>query len=871
MPAVTTTSTMSSSSPRNKKMAGPPPTSGIAQQAKQRPSLRYSLNHLGKALADAVGKESKSSAHVRSASAVPSTLADRSGSSSPSTRPSTQLGLRRPSVVGAFERPSLDAARPTQAQVRMRTMSAVGRGLPTQLKAAVLSSPKRASPTKAPPTTSTSHLPLTRRPSFMTKGALVPPAPAPVPVGTAKVAIRPKMSAPPRVMADDERPMEVKERKTDSPRAPPVSTVRARERVDSRASPVRMGFVMPGSTPKAGRASPSRNDQTPTAPKDDREKRRERREKDKHAAEEKKEAIEREKKAALERERAKLEAKKAEEQSTPSGHRTSGSTATLTSTSSIFTSASRSSTADSHTSGGSTVPKSKSKSKSNTAVFPRAAQTVVLTPPDDQDEDEDTELQTPMTRSRTATGSTQFGDVSSPAISRTLLASISAQTESPIMAPIDLRLRHAGSFNSLISSLPSSTLPSPVRPGTVTFPPPAPGLVNKFKDDTSDDEDWGEEGDVSALLETVISPLMGATPAMPRFTSKSTRSHPPETPSRPAGLPGRDALSYASPALPASFQRTRGDKLGKNAHRGPRESILSYDALVERSRLDEEDFEDMLRAPPPAVGLISPDMRPVRNLPRLTSIGPKRMNLGGMSDSEGEIEEEPEEQTVHVSSNAGQSISQVLFPAPGPSSPTRPKRDLAEKEKAWTAKEEAWTAKEESWEKQRTEWELERAQWEAERAHWKTQQTQWNAQRTLWNAQHSEWSGKQSEWESERSAWTTRAHQLESTVQAREVDIEALEHENGAHRAEITQRSEEHQLEIDALLKRLDGFQLQSQELRVAKERQAKYEAQARCTSALNAWTGVCASLRDDAASCAADRAALRVILSGLEAMVRCE
>ncbi|CAE6430714.1 unnamed protein product [Rhizoctonia solani] len=860
MPAVTTTSTMQSSSPRNKKTAGPPPTSGNAQQPKQRPSLRYSLNHLGKALADVVGKESKSSAHVRSASAIPSTLADRSGSSSPSTRPSTQLGLRRPSVAGAFERPSLDAARPTQAQVRMRTMSAVGRGLPTQLKAAVLSSPKRASPSKAPPTNaSTGALPLARRPSFM-KGALAPPNTAPVPVGTAKVAIRPKMSAPPRVTADDERPMEVKERKTDSPRAPPVSAVRTRERVDSRASPVRMGFTMPGSTPKAGRASPSRNDQTPTAPKDDREKRRERREKEKHAVEEKKEAIEREKKAALERERAKIEAKKAEEQS---GHRTSSSTATLTSASSIFTSVSRSSTGDSHTSGGSTVPKS--KPKSNTAIFPRAAQTVVLTPPDDQDEDEDTAGQTPM-RSRTATGSTQFGDVSSPAISRTLLASISAQTESPIMAPIDQRLRHAGSFTSLISSLPSSTLPSPVRPGTVTFPPPAPGLVHK--DDTSDDEDWKEEGDVSALLETVISPSIGATPAMPRFTSKSkptARSHPPETPSRPAGLPGRDALSYPSPAVPASVQRTRGDKVGKNAqHRGPRESILSYDALVERSRLDEEEFEDILRAPPPAVGLISPDMRPVRNLPRLTNIGPKRMNFVGVSDSEGEIEEEPEEQTVHVSSNAGQSISQVLFPVPGPSSPSRSKRDLAEKEKAWAAKEEAW-------EKQRSQWEIERAQWEAERAQWKTQQTQWNAQRTMWNAQQSEWSGKQSEWETERSAWTTRQHQLESTVQAREVDIEALEHENGAHRAEITQRSEEHQLEIDALLKRLEGFQLQSQELRAAKERQAKYEAQARCTSALNAWTGVCASLRDDAASCAADRAALRVILSGLEAMVRCE
>ncbi|KAH7330739.1 hypothetical protein B0J17DRAFT_163230 [Rhizoctonia solani] len=484
-------------------------------------------------------------------------------------------------------------------------------------------------------------------------------------------------------------------------------------------------------------------------------------------------------------------------------------------------------------------------------------------------------IQTPMTRSRTATGSTQFGDVSSPAISRTLLASISAQTESPIMAPLDQRLRRAGSFTSLISSLPSSTLPSPVHQGTVSFPPPAPGLATKHKGDTSDDEEWQEEGDVSALLETVISPLKDhATPAMPRFPSKSKpsgRPHLPETPSRPAGLPGREALSYPSPAVPDSVQRTRGERVGKErgnvGHRGPRESILSYDALVERSRLEDDDLEDILRAPPPAVGLISPDMRPARGLPRLTPIGPKRMNLGGRSDSEAEIEEEPEDQTVHVSSGGGQSISQVLFAAPGPSSPTKStksKRELAEKERLWAEKEEAW-------EKQRSEWEIERAQWEAERAQWTNQQAQWNAQRTLWNAQQSEWSGQQARWEADRSTWSTREQELKSVVQAREVDIEALEQENGAHQAELTQRSEEHRLEIEALLKRLDVFNRQSHDLRAAKEREAKYEAHARCTSAMNAWTGVCASLRSDAAACAADRAALRMILSGLETMVRCE
>ncbi|KAJ1310813.1 hypothetical protein OPQ81_009333 [Rhizoctonia solani] len=777
MPAVTTTSTMQSS-PRNKKMGAPPPTtSGIAQPQNKRPSLRYSLNHLGKALADVVGKDNKS-LHTRSASAVPPSLADRSGSSSPSTRPSTQMGIRRPSVAGAFERPSLDSS-----------------SLLVQAsQAAVMSSPKRASPKAAPaappttaPPTSTGVLPIPRRRSLMIKGALAAPSATPtnsgagpVPVGTAKVAIRPKMSAPPRVTTDDERPVEVKERRTETLKSPPVTALRTRERVDSRPSPVRSAQVP---TPK-GRSSPVRNDATPTAPpKDDREKRRERREKEKQAAEEKKQAIEKEKKAALERERAKAaEAKRVEEQPA-SGHRTSGSTATLTSTSSSAK-----------------VP----KTKSNTAVFPNAAQTVVLTPPDDEEEDEDTAIQTPMTRSRTATESTQFGDVSSPAISRTLLASLSA--ESPIMAPLDQRLRRAGSFTSLNSSLPSSTLPSPVHPGTVKFPPTRLRSRKQAQ--------WKYQ----------------ATPAMPRFTSKSKplgRPHPPETPSRPAGLPGREALSYPSPAVPASVQRTRNKD--RTQQRGPRESILSYDALVERSRLEEEELEDMLRAPAPAVGLISPDMRPARNLPRLTNIGPKRMNLGGISDSEPEIEEEAEDQTVHVSSSAGQSISQVLFPVPAPQpSPTRPrrpsspgrsKRELAEKEKAWAAKEEAW-------EKQKAEWEVEKAQWEAERAQWTTQQAQWNAQRTMWNTQQSQWSEQQSKWEAERSAWTNREQQLESTVQARQVDIEALEQENSAHVAEMGQRSEEHRLEIEALMKRVESFAQQTQELRAARERQAKFEAQ---------------------------------------------
>ncbi|CEL58308.1 hypothetical protein RSOLAG1IB_03054 [Rhizoctonia solani AG-1 IB] len=834
MPAGTSASTSTSTStmqpsPRNKKLAGPPPVSGIAQAQNKRPSLRYSLNHLGKALADAVGKESKSSAHIRSASAIPSSLVDRSGSSTPSTRPSSGLA-RRPSIAGAFERPSLDAVKPPQSTI----------------------SPKRASPpkpTQPPPTTAPTVQPLVRRRSFMVKGALNAPSTtslatpnAPVPVGTAKLTIRPKMSAPPRVTTEDERPIEVKERRTDSPRGPPVAAFnRTRERVDSRASPVRL----PLPTSK-GRASPIRNDQTPTAtPKDDRAQRRERREKEKQAAE----AAEREKKAALERERAKV----AEARKEPSGHRTSGSTATLTSASSIFTSISRSSTGESHTSGGAST-----KPKSNTAVFPRAAQTVVLTPPDDDEEyDEDATLQTPMTRSRTATGSTHLGEVSSPAISRTLLASISAQTESPIMAPLDRRLRHAGSFTSLNSSLPSSTLPSPVHPGTVKFPPPAPGL--KGRGNTSDDEESEDEGDVSALLETVISPLKGqATPAMPRFTSSksksSSRPQAPETPSRTTGLPGRDELSYVSPALPAvvPVPRTKGEKPGKDrlnaTHRGPRESILSYDALVERSRLEEDDLEDMLRAPPPAVGLISPDMRPARNLPRLTTIGPKRMNLGlgGMSDSEAEIEEEAEEQTVHVPAG-GQSISQVLFPIPGPSNSSSPIRErknskLAEKERLWMAKEEAWKL-------ERAEWETERARWETERAQWEVQQAHWNSQRTQWNTQQSAWSGQQTQWETERAGWTARELEFKSAVLARDQDIEALEQETGAHVAEMHQRSEEHRLEIEALLKRIDGFAQQSQELKSAKEREAKFDAQLRCTSALNAWTGVCASLRADAAS----------------------
>lgn len=875
-------------SPRNKKVGGPPP-SAMPQPGQKRTSLRYSLNHLGKALADVVGKESKAATtHVRSASAIPvGSVADRSVT--PNTAGARPIS-RRPSVAGAFDPVATPASAPTsrapsQAQnhVRTRTISTTTRGL-AQLKS-MANSPKRASPsrlastiTAAAVTATSGALPVPRR-SLMPKGLTAPttttatvtsPPAAPVPVGTAKVSIRPKVAASSRPSpTEDVRPNEVKERRTDSPRGIPATVGRALERTESRPSPVRSGSALP--TPK-GRASPTRNDQTPTPqpPKDDREKRRERREREKQAADEKererkeakereKEAKEREKEAKAREKEAKAREKEAKgrtKQTAPPvvqppsapAHRTSSSTTTLAS--SIFTSVSRSSTGDSHSSKGSN--KLPPPTKSSTAVFPRAAQTIVLTPPDDEEEDEDITIQTPMTRSRTATGSTTFGDISSPAISRTLLASISAQTESPIMAPLDHRLRRAGSVTSL-----NSSLPSPVHPSTVAFPPPAAGFVGSKAANKDDDEEWDEEGDVSALLETVISPLKGqATPAMPRFAPKaksktSARSRMPETPSR-GGLPSREALSYPSPAIPDSVQRAQPNR--------PRESILSWDALVERSRLEEGELEDMLRAPPPAVGLISPDMRPARNLPRLTNFGPKRMNLAGISDSEPEIEEE----TVH-----GQTISQVLFQQPAaPVSPVREKkasrtqRELAEKEKLWTAREEAW-------QKERAEWEAERAQWEAERSQWGVQQTQWHAQRTQWNTQQAEWSGQQAQvesqrakWETERATWAAREHELTVAVQARDDDLEALEQESSARTADLERRAQEHEREVEALMKQVEAYKLQSQDLRMVRER----EARMRCT---NAWTNVHASLKADADACAADRAALKVILMGLEAMVR--
>lgn len=814
---------VSSISPRNKKMAAPP--SAMPQPQHKRPSLRYSLNHLGKALADVVGKDARSATtHVRSASAIP-------------------MQSRRPSIAGAFE-----------GEPHVRAPSA---------SPSVPSAPAVA--------------PIARRRSLVIKGALAAPSATPVPVGTAKISIRPKTATPTAIPArtpDDERQVEVKERRTDSPRGTHPAVGRAKEPDSRRPSPVRSPSGLPAPVAK-GRASPARNDQTP---KDDREKRRERREREKQAAEQrdrekrealerdKKEAQEREKKEAQERERARqAEAKKAQEaaqRAASSGHRTSSSTTTLTSASSIFTSVSRSNTADSHSSGGSTkVP----AAKSQTAVFPRAAQTVILTPPDDEEEDEDLTIHTPMTRSRTATGSTSFGDISSPAISKSLLASISAQTESPIMAPLDHRLRRADSIVSL-----TSTLPSPVHPSTMAFPPPA-----KFSSKgAKDDEDSEDEGNVSALLETVISPLKGqATPAMPRFPSKSSaraRKPDPSTPSR-GGLPSREALSYASPAIPAPVQRTKGDKPGKSnalgqpQSRAPRESILSWDALVERSRLEEGEFEDMLRAPPPAVGLISPDMRPARNLPRLTGLGPKRMNLAGMSDSEAEIEEEAEDQTIHGSVNASQSISQVLFAPQAPVSPAKEKksrksqREMAEKEQVWAAKEEAW-------QREKAEWQVQRAQWEAERAQWGAQQNQWT---TKWNAHQAEWNGQQTQWETQRAQWNAREQELTMAVQARDDDLEAMGHETSAHAAELEKRAEEHRLEVEALMKQAEAYRRQSQELRVVREKEVRFEAHARCTNALNSWTGVCAALKADAAACAADRAALKVILLGLEAMTR--
>lgn len=695
--------------------------------------------------------------------------------------------------------------------------------------------------------------------------------------------IRPRAAIPRSTPPEDERVVEVKERerRTESPRAAHAAIGRTRERHDSRASPVRSPSTLPVATPK-GRASPVRtasNDQTPTAgPKDDREKRRERREREKQAQEEK----EKEK----QRERAKqLEVEKAQEvlvqRASSSGHRTSSSTTTLTSASSIFTSASRSSTGDSQSSnGGSAKRTPPSSAKAHTTVFPRAAQTVVLTPPDDdEDEDEDITISTPMTRSRTATGSTTFGgDVSTPAISKTLLASISAQTESPILAPLDQRLRHSGSITSL-----NSSLPSPIHPGTMAFPPPAHmraggNAANKHVED--DDEDW-EEGDVSALLETVASPVKGqATPAMPRFGIKSSarsRMPDPRTPSR-GNLPTREALSYVSPAIPASIQRVKGDKNKSNLspaqQRGPRESILSWDALVERSRLEEGDLEDMLRAPPPAVGLISPDMRPARSLPFVSGIGGgKRMNLAGMSDSEAEIEEEQESQggqfftpgTANGNTNTnGQSISQVLFPPPG-SPEKKTKSKTKEREREFAEKERAWAEKEEAFRVQQAEWEAQRAQWEVEREQWAAQQNQWSTQRGHWNAQQMQWSTQKAQWEARSTEWTERENELNQAIQMRDQELEAT----SAHIEEMEQQARGSMEQAEALKQQAEAHKKQAHELRAAKEREARLGAQVLCVNALNAWTGVGASLKADAAACAADRAALNVILMGLEAMAR--
>ncbi|KAF8599300.1 hypothetical protein BDV93DRAFT_547015 [Ceratobasidium sp. AG-I] len=877
-------------SPRSKMAGGPPPTS-MPQPQHKRSSLRYSLNHLGKAIADVVGKESKlsSAPPTRAPSAIPTLPADRSASSL-SQQPPAQG--RRPSIAGAFDTASRVVSGPPPrgpppGHIRSRTLSTTN-GL-TQHKAST-ASPKRASPTKlAASATAPAVAPVSRRRSLMVKGALAAPAASAAPatntsapIGATKMLIRPKTAIPRSTPPEDDRVVEVKERerRTESPRAPHAAVGRTRERHDSRASPVRSPSTLPVATPK-GRASPVRtssNDQTPTAgPKDEREKRRERREREKKAQEER----EKEK----QRERAKqLEVEKAQEvpvqRASSSGHRTSSSTTTLTSASSIFTSGSRSSTGDSLSSnGGSAKRTPPSSAKAHTTVFPRT----VLTPPDDEEgEDEDITISTPMTRSRTATGSTTFGgDISTPAISKTLLATISSQTESPILAPLDQRLRHSGSITSM-----NSSLPSPIHPGTMAFPPPAHmrsggNAANKHTED--DDEDW-EEGDVSALLETVASPIKGqATPAMPRFSIKSSarsRMPDPRTPSR-GNLPTREALSYASPAVPASIQRVKGDKAGTRSNlspaqqRGPRESILSWDALVERSRLEEGDLEDILRAPPPAaVGLISPDMRPARSLPFISGMGgPKRMNLAGISDSEAEIEEEREGQgqggqfftpgtaNGNMSTN-GQSISQVLFPPPA-SPEKKSKSKTKEREREFAEKERAWAEKEEAFRTQQAEWEAQRTQWEVEREQWVAQQNQWSTQRGHWNAQQMQWSTQKAQWEARSTEWTEREDELNQAIQMRDQELE----DASAHIEEMEKRAKASNEQAEVIQQQAEVHKKQAHELRAAKEREARMGAQVLCVNALNAWTGVGASLKADAAACAADRAALQVILMGLEAM----
>ncbi|KAG9102174.1 hypothetical protein FS749_013377 [Ceratobasidium sp. UAMH 11750] len=868
-------------SPRSKKVAGGPPPTTVPQPQQKRSTLRYSLNNIGKALADVVGKESKGStvSHSRIPSSAQYHIADRSVTAS-SLSVDPPIKSRRPSIAAAFGSTDNLSAPPTrapsQAHTRSRTISTT-KGLPQHV--ASTPSPKRASPAKL----ATAALPMTRRRSLV-KGALAAPASAPapaptatpvtpVPIGTTKLLIRPKTAIPRTTPGEEDRTVEVKGRAAESPRATHAAVGRTRERHDSRASPVRTASTLSIPTPK-GRASPVRtnsNDQTPNA-KDEREKRRERREREKQAQEEK----ERERREAKEREKEqertkKVEAEKAREavsQRIPSGHRTSSSTTTLTSASSIFTGG-RNSTGDSQSSTSGSARPSPQVSKAQ-AAFPRAAQVVLTPPDDDEEEDEDITISTPATRSRTTTGGTNFaGDISTPAISRTLLASISAQTESPILAPLDQRLRHSGSIPSL-----SSGIPSPIHPGSMPFPPPANmraggAAANKGNED-DEDEEW-EEGDVSALLATCVSPVKGqSTPAMPRFAIKSSRSRAiaPQTPSR-AGLPTRETLSYVSSAMPAPGQRAKGDKAGNKAnllapvqtHRAPRESILSWDALVERSRLEEGELEDMLRAPAPAVGLVSPDMRPARSLPPLAEMT-KRMNLGGMSESETEIGEEQEvgnDKTANA--NAGRSISQVLFPPPmspkkkSKSQTKEREREMAEKERAWAAKEEAWRA-------QQVEWESERAKWESERGQWDAQQSQWSIQRNQWNAQQVQWAAQQSQWETHETEWAAREKELTQAVQARDDDLEALGQESSAHISELAKQSSAY----EALKQQVEKH---SQELRAAREREAKVEAQTRCLGAMNAWSGVLGSLKADKEACAADRAALKVILLGLEAMVK--
>ncbi|KAF9056697.1 hypothetical protein BJ165DRAFT_1399307 [Panaeolus papilionaceus] len=166
------------------------------------------------------------------------------------------------------------------------------------------------------------------------------------------------------------------------------------------------------------------------------------------------------------------------------------------------------------------------------------------------------------------------------------------------------------------SPSPSARL-KPRRPPTAGSSKSHVADMSRISERNSEDS---EEDDVELLLAPVAQ-LGAPTPAMPRIKVPRPRSAP-QTPSRPAGLPNRNKLSYVSP-LPSdstgkSSLRPPSQKMSDNS-RVMRGSILSFEQLASESSqlIPEDEFGRMLADmdPPFQSGPASPTLSSQLDIP----------------------------------------------------------------------------------------------------------------------------------------------------------------------------------------------------------------------------------------------------------------